>query len=82
MSTIVLELDDNTVSRLSIAAARSHKALPEWAAGELVRLADETLPVAHSAERERLQVALAKLQGIWKDRGTTDELMRLTRGEG
>jgi len=40
MSTLVLHLDDTLVSRLTTAAARSHKALPDWAAEQLSRLAD------------------------------------------
>ena len=83
MSTLVLQLDDHLVSRLTRAAARSHKALPEWAAEELARLADDAAPRApldESPDRERMRAALSNLEGIWKDRGTTDELMSLTRG--
>ena len=83
MSTLVLQLDENLVTRLTRAAARSHKALPEWAAEELARLADNAALGSHPDEtpdRERMRAALGSLHGIWKDRGTTDELMNLTRG--
>jgi hypothetical protein len=85
MSTLVLNLDDTLVSRLASAAARSHKALPDWAAEQLGRLAgtfqQETEETVASPAQEQMRAALAGLTGIWKDRGTTDELMNLTRGE-
>ncbi|MES2707089.1 MAG: hypothetical protein V4726_10855 [Verrucomicrobiota bacterium] len=85
MSTLVLQLDDHLVNRLTRAAARSHKALPEWAAAELARLADDAaidppVPVDESPDSERMRAALGSLGGIWKERGTTDDLMNLTRG--
>lgn len=85
MSTLVLHLDDHLVSRLASAAARSHKALPDWAAEQLDRVAGPasaaTEEPADSPARERMRTALASLTGIWAGRGTTDELMNLTRGE-
>ena len=101
MSTLVLNLDDLLVSRLSAAAARSRKALPDWAAEQLSHLANPSaasLGEAYSLEwqatsgsiseasldspaRDEMRAALGSLTGIWKDRGTTDELMHLTRGE-
>ena len=82
MSTLVLNLDDTLVSRLASAAARSHKALPDWAAEQLGRLAGTSQQeTVASPAQEQMRTALAGLTGIWKDRGTTDELMNLTRGE-
>lgn len=85
MSTLVLHLDDQHVQRLASAAARSHQALPEWAAGQLIRLAesspDATAGLPDSPSRDRMRHALVSLTGIWKDRGTTADLMKLTRGE-
>ena len=85
MSTLVLNLDDQLVSRLTSAAARSHKALPDWATEQLERLAgiadDSLAKPADSPARERMSAAITDLTGIWKDRGTTDDLMNLTRGE-
>lgn len=82
MSTLVLNLDDQLARRLASAAARSHKALPEWAAEQLGHLADaaEETPTTSPA-RDRMNAALGNLTGIWKGRGTTDDLMKLTRGE-
>jgi hypothetical protein len=48
MSTLVLNLDENLVTRLSAAAARSRKALPEWATEQLSRLVNQ--PVSSPAE--------------------------------
>ncbi|WP_395734721.1 hypothetical protein [Prosthecobacter sp.] len=85
MSTLVLHLDDHLVSRLASAAARSHKALPDWAAEQLDRVAGAvsaaTEEAVDSPARDRMRAALASVTGIWADRGTTDELMSLTRGE-
>jgi hypothetical protein len=85
MSILVLNLDDRQVSRLASAAARSHQALPDWAAEQLVRLAETAGDVVNEPvdppANEQMRSALASVTGIWKDRGTTDELMNLTRGE-
>lgn len=85
MSTLVLHLDEHLVRRLASAAARSHKALPDWAVAQLDRAAGATSVTAEepadSPARERMRAAVASLTGIWADRGTTDELMNLTRGE-
>ena len=85
MSTLVLHLDDQHVQRLASAAVRNHEALPEWAAGQLIRL-PESAPDAeaglpYSPARDQMRHALSSLTGIWKDRGTTADLMNLTRGE-
>ena len=82
MSTLVLHLDDTLMSRLTTAAARSHKALPDWAAEQLGRIAEvSTAEAAEPPARERMRAALSDLSGIWKERGTTEDLMKLTRGE-
>lgn len=39
-------------------------------------------PVSSLSGKRGTRKALASLTGIWKERGTTDELMKLTRGEG
>jgi len=82
MSTLVLNLDDALASRLASVAARSHKALPDWAAEQLGRIAEvSTAEAAEPSSRERMRAALSDLSGIWKDRGTTEDLMKLTRGD-
>ena len=57
----------------------------EWAAGQLIRLAesspDAEAGLPDSPARDQMRNALASLTGIWKDRGTTADLMNLTRGE-
>ena len=83
MSPLVLTLDDSLASRLAAVAAKSRQALPEWAAEQLERAADgpATEPAIGSPAQEKMREALAALTGIWKNRGTTDELMHLTRGD-
>lgn len=85
MSTLVLNLDDTLATRLAAAAAQDRQELPEWAAEQLARLVEGLGPVGkpgtESPAREQMREALGTLTGIWKDRGTTGELMALTRGE-
>jgi len=86
MSTLVLNLDDTLASRLATAAAHHGKALPDWAAEQLARVVGAPAGTVTDAPgeapaRDRMREALGSLTGIWKDRGTTDELMHLTRGE-
>lgn len=82
MSTLVINLDDQLASRLASAAARSRRTLPDWAAEQLGRIAEETPETkADTSAQDRMRAALGDVTGIWKDRGTTDELMKLTRGE-
>ena len=54
------------------AADRFEKMMTNWES----RAVDD-----NASPRERMQWALESLIGIWSGRGTTDELMRLTRGE-
>ena len=82
MSTLTLNLDDQLAHRLAAAAARHQQALPDWAVEQLTRLAGATGESAEDTPaRERMHAAVTALTGIWKDRGTTEELMNLTRGE-
>ena len=41
----------------------------------------ETEEPTDSPARERMRSAVANVTGIWAGRGTTDDLMNLTRGE-
>lgn len=83
MSTLVLTLDDGLVDNLSAAAAASHQALPEWAAEQLAKAAGvpKESPAAGNPAQEKMRAAIANLSGIWQDRGTTADLMALTRGD-
>lgn len=85
MSILVLHLDDHLLSRLASAAARSHKALPDWAVEQLDRVAGAasaaTVETADSPASDRMRAALASVTGIWVGRGKTDDLMNLTRSE-
>jgi len=54
----------------------------EAEAREILRLALEQ-PTDRPPPRtpEELRERLKAVRGLWKDRGTTDELMKLTRGD-
>ena len=42
----------------------------------------KSAPFEKLPPQERMKQALASLSGIWKDRGTTDDIMRELRGGG
>ena len=74
-------LDDAVKQKLRLRAA-SHRTSMEAEAREILRQAleqEDDLPPPRTPEelRRRLQ----GVRGRWKDRGTSDELMALTRGE-
>ena len=77
----IRNLDDAVKQKLRLRAA-SHRTSMEAEAREILRRAleqDDDLPPPRTPEelRRRLQ----GVRGRWKDRGTSDELMALTRGE-
>ena len=76
----IRNLDEEVKQRLRLRAA-SHRTSMEAEAREILRKAldddDRPEPPRTPAElRQRLQ----GVRGLWKDRGTSDELMNLTRG--
>ena len=76
----IRNLDEEVKQRLRLRAA-SHRTSMEAEAREILRKAldddDRPEPPRTPAElRQRLQ----SVRGLWQDRGTSDELMNLTRG--
>jgi plasmid stability protein len=73
-------LEPEIKQRLRMAAA-AHGRSMEAEAREILRQAMEKLPVKHPQTPEELRRRIAAARGVWKDRGTTEDLLRLTRGE-
>jgi len=78
----IRNLETEVKHKLRLRAA-SHGTSMEAEAREILRKAVEESPEAPPPRtREELRQRLQGVRGLWKDRGTTDELMELTRGEG
>lgn len=77
----IRNLDEEVKRKLRFRAA-SHQTSMEAEAREILRLALEQ-PTDRPPPRtpEELRERLKAVRGLWKDRGTTDELMKLTRGD-
>ena len=76
----IRNLDEKVKQKLRLQAARHQRSMEAEAREILARgVLKESLEAPST--KEELRSRLDELTGIWKDRGTTDELMRLTRGE-
>ena len=77
----IRNLDDAVKQKLRLRAA-SHRTSMEAEAREILRQAleqEDDLPPPRTPEE--LRRLLQGVRGRWKSRGTSDELMALTRGE-
>lgn len=75
----IRNLDEAVKQKLRLRAAR-HRTSMEAEAREILRKAlEEAVPSAPRTPEE-LRERLRGVRGLWKDRGTTDELTQLTRG--
>ena len=81
----IRNLNETVKQKLRIRAARHQTSMEAEVRSILTRAVDEpdaveasSDPAALMAERRRRIEAVV---GVWKDRGTTDDLMALTRGE-
>jgi len=77
----IRNLDKSVKQKLRLRAA-AHQTSMEAEAREILRstLEGEYGPPPPRTPEE-LRERLKNVRGLWKDRGTTDELMKLTRGE-
>ena len=81
----IRNLNETVKQKLRMRAARHQTSMEAEVRSILTRAVDEpdavdasSDPAALMAERRRRIEAVV---GVWKDRGTTDDLMALTRGE-
>jgi antitoxin FitA len=81
----IRNLNETVKQKLRIRAARHQTSMEAEARSILTRAVDEPDAVEACRDREALMAERRKrieaVVGVWKDRGTTDDLMALTRGE-
>ncbi len=77
----IRNLDEGVKQKLRLRAAGLGTSM-EAEAREILRKAVEEDPrLSPPRTREELRKRLQGVRGLWKDRGTSDELRHLTRGE-
>ena len=82
MSTTLTIPDlDEAVEQKLQALAVSHGRTVQAEAREILSTAVGGAPLSPPLTREEMRQRLAQIRGLWKGRGTTDELMQMTRGE-
>lgn len=74
----IRNLDEEVKRKLRIRAAEHQTSMEAEARAILAASLAE--PV-HPRTPEELRVHLSRVRGLWKARGSSDELMQLTRGE-
>jgi len=77
----IRNLDEEVKQKLRFRAARHQTSMEAEARAILTRAMSEPEVQAAPRNVEELKERLKAVRGIWKDRGTTDDLTRLTRGE-
>lgn len=82
-TTLTIRNLDKEVKRKLRLRAAGHQTSMEAEAREILTRAvaepEAPAPPRNAGEMKR---RLQAVRGLWKDRGTTDDLMKLTRGEG
>lgn len=76
----IRNLDEEVKRKLRLQAARHQRSM-EAEAREILARGVSKEAVEAPTTKEEMRRRLDEITGIWKDRGTTDELIRLTRGE-
>jgi len=68
---------------LRVQAARNKHSMEAEAREVLTRgvMGADAMPERAKTPRERMQKAIESVSGLWAGRGSTEDLMRLTRGE-
>ena len=74
----IRNLDETVKQKLRLQAAHHQRSMEAEARDILARALERT-PEADGAEERRRR--LQAVAGLWRDRGGTDELMAMTRGE-
>ena len=84
-STLTIRnLDDAVKQRLRVRAAQHQRSMEAEAREILAAAVNEhgaTPRIDAPRTAEEMRERLRAITGLWKGRGTTDELMRMTRGE-
>ncbi len=77
----IRNLDEEVKRKLRIRAAEHQTSMEAEARAIITQAVSKTGALTPPQNAEELKDRLKAVRGIWKDRGTTDELMELTRGE-
>lgn len=79
----IRNLDEEVKQKLRIRAARHQTSMEAEARAILTQAVEELDDDAKASELVMLErrKRIEAVMGLWKDRGTTDELMAITRGK-
>jgi plasmid stability protein len=77
----IRNLDETVKMKLRMRAARHQTSMEAEARAIITRATAEPEATTGPLTADEMRERLAGVCGIWKNRGTTDELMALTRGE-
>lgn len=77
----IRNLDEEVKRKLRLRAAEHQTSMEAEAREILRRSLEESTHRPPPRTSEELRERLKGVRGLWKDRGTSDELMKLTRGE-
>ncbi|MBK1830671.1 hypothetical protein JIN77_08030 [Verrucomicrobiaceae bacterium R5-34] len=75
----IRNLDEEVKQKLRLRAAEHQTSMEAEAREILTRAVNEPAALAPPRNAEELKERLKAVRGLWKDRGTTDDLMKLTR---
>ncbi|MEO0413865.1 MAG: plasmid stabilization protein [Verrucomicrobiota bacterium] len=76
----IRNLDEKVKQKLRLRAAKNETSM-EAEARKILSEAVNT-PEENPPSQAEILKRIQSVAGVWKDRGTTDELMEITRGEG
>lgn len=78
----IRNLDEGVKHKLRLQAASHQRSMEAEAREIITRVVNEAEePQPKESPQERMRKAIESVTGIWAGRGSTDELMQLTRGE-
>lgn len=77
----IRNLDEAVKQKLRLRAASHSTSMEAEARAILTQAVNDESIVAPPRSAEKLEKRLGSVIGRWKNQGTTDELMHLTRGE-
>ena len=77
----IRNLDEEVKQKLRIRAAKNATSMEAEARAIIAQAVAEPESPGPPRNATEMKERLKEVRGLWKDRGTTDDLMKLTRGE-
>ena len=77
----IRNLDEDVKRKLRLRAARHQTSMEAEARSILAEAVNEPEAIPPPRTPEEMRARLEAARGIWKDRGATEDLMKITRGE-